>query len=159
MGAVVYRAGDRVMQIKNDYNKVWNQLDQRGNLIEGMGIYNGDTGIITDVDLRNQVLTVKYDDQRICEYTFDTLDDLEHAYAVTVHKSQGSEFPAVVIPLIKVPPMLVYRNLLYTAITRAKGLVVIIGNPDILRRMVETTNERERCSGLKERLCDQNRLP
>ena len=78
---------------------------------------------------------------------------------MTVHKSQGSEFPAVVIPLIKVPPMLVYRNLLYTAITRAKGLVVIIGNPDILRRMVETTNERERCSGLKERLCDQNRLP
>jgi len=158
-GGITYRVGDRVMQVRNDYNKLWSQLDQHGNLIGGMGVYNGDTGIIADVDLREQILTVKYDDQRICEYTFDTLDDLEHAYAVTVHKSQGSEFPAVVIPLVSVPPMLVYRNLLYTAITRAKNLVVIVGNPDILRRMVENTNERERYSGLKERLCVQNMLP
>ena len=159
LGGIAYRAGDRVMQIRNDYNKVWTQMDQQGSLIEGQGVYNGDTGIIADVDLVSQVLTVKYDDQRICEYTFDALDDLEHAYAVTVHKSQGSEFPAVVIPLVKVPPMLVYRNLLYTAITRAKSLVVIIGNPVILRQMVENTNERERYSGLKERLCAQNLLP
>lgn len=159
LGGIAYRAGDRVMQIRNDYNKVWTQMDQQGSLIEGQGVYNGDTGIIADVDLVSQVLTVKYDDQRICVYTFDALDDLEHAYAVTVHKSQGSEFPAVVIPLVKVPPMLVYRNLLYTAITRAKSLVVIIGNPVILRQMVENTNERERYSGLKERLCAQNLLP
>lgn len=158
-GGIVYRAGDRVMQIKNDYNKVWTQLDRDGNLCEGLGVYNGDTGIIADVDLKNQILTVKYDDQRICEYAFDALDNLEHAYAVTVHKSQGSEFPAVVIPLLKVPPMLVYRNLLYTAITRARRLVVIVGDPDILQRMVRNSNERERYSGLKERLCAQNRLP
>jgi exodeoxyribonuclease V alpha subunit len=133
-------------------------MDKQGKLSEGLGVYNGDTGVITDVDLKNQIITVRYEDQRICEYTFDALDNLEHAYAVTVHKSQGSEFPAVVIPLLKVPPMLVYRNLLYTAITRAKRLVVIIGNPDILRRMIEDSNERERYSGLKERLCAQNRL-
>jgi exodeoxyribonuclease V alpha subunit len=157
-GGIAYRVGDRVMQIKNDYNKVWTQMDMQGKLSEGLGVYNGDTGVITDVDLKNQIITVRYEDQRICEYTFDTLDNLEHAYAVTVHKSQGSEFPAVVIPLLKVPPMLVYRNLLYTAITRAKRLVVIIGNPDILRRMIEDSNERERYSGLKERLCAQNRL-
>lgn len=155
-GGVAYRVGDRVMQIKNDYNKIWTQVDKKGNLEEGLGVYNGDTGIITDVDLKNQVLTVKYDDQRLCEYTFDSLDDLEHAYAVTVHKSQGSEFPAVVIPLVNVPRMLVYRNLLYTAITRAKKLVVIVGDPEILRRMIGNTDERERYSALKERLCDGN---
>lgn len=157
-GGVIYRVGDRVMQIRNDYNKVWMQLDRQGNLSDGLGVYNGDTGVIADVDMQNRILTVKYDDQRICEYTFDELDNLEHAYAVTVHKSQGSEFPAVVIPLLKVPPVLVYRNLLYTAITRAKKLVVIVGDPEVLRRMVENSNERERYSGLKERLCAQNRF-
>lgn len=157
-GGIAYRVGDRVMQIKNDYNKAWTQIDRQGHINDGMGVYNGDTGIITDVDLKHQILTVQYDDQRTCEYTFDTLDALEHAYAVTVHKSQGSEFPAVVIPLMKVPPMLIYRNLLYTAITRAKKLVVLIGNPDILQRMIRNSNKRERHSGLKERLCAQNRL-
>lgn len=157
-GGIAYRTGDRVMQIKNDYSRAWMHMDPQGNLEEGMGVYNGDTGIITYVDLKNRILTVKYDDRRICEYTFDSLDDLEHAYAITVHKSQGSEFPVVVIPLVNVPSMLVYRNLLYTAITRARELVVIVGDPGILRRMVENTNERERYSGLRERLCEQGIL-
>ena len=157
-GSIAYRTGDRVMQIRNDYNKPWTLFDEQGRLSEGQGVYNGDMGMIMDVDLKGSVLTVKYDDQRICEYPFDALDDLEHAFAVTVHKSQGGEFPAVVIPLFNVPPLLVYRNLLYTAVTRARKLVVLVGNPSILERMVDNFNERDRYSGLKERLRADNRL-
>ena len=158
VGNIAFRAGDRVMQIRNDYNRSWTLSDMQGGLTDGQGVYNGDMGEIMDVDPKSRILTVKYDDQRICEYAFDALDDLEHAFAVTVHKSQGSEFPAVVIPLFNVPPLLVYRNLLYTAITRARKLVVLVGNPAILERMVDNFNERERYSGLKERLCADNRL-
>jgi exodeoxyribonuclease V alpha subunit len=158
-GGVAYRVGDRIMQVKNDYNRQWNQFDDQGRLIAGRGVYNGDTGFIMDVDPKEGILTVKYDDQRICEYDFDSLDDLEHAFALTVHKSQGSEFPAVVIPIFNVPQPLVYRNLLYTAITRARKLVVIVGNPSILERMVASRSRRERYSGLKERLESGNELP
>ena len=117
-----------------------------------MGVYNGDLGIIIDIDIKSELITVKFDDNRICEYGFDALDNLEHAFATTVHKSQGTEFPAVVISLFAVPEPLKYNNLLYTAITRAKELVVLVGSSTILDSMVRNINKNERYSGLKERL-------
>lgn len=153
-GGTIFRVGDRVMQIKNDYSLPYVITDERGNWTEGLGVYNGDQGIIIDVDLKNEILTVRFDDNRTCEYNFDQLDNLEHAYAITVHKSQGTEFPAVVIPLYSVPPVLVCRNLLYTAVTRAKNLVVLVGSTDVMEKMIVNTNNKERFSGLKERLCE-----
>ena len=152
LGSTVFRSGDRVMQVHNDYSMPWVMTDEKGKWSEGLGVYNGDQGIILDIDLKQEILTVRFDDNRTCEYSFDRLDSLELAYALTVHKSQGSEFPAVVIPLCAVPPVLVCRNLLYTAVTRAKKLVVLVGNPSIMENMVANINERERYSGLKERL-------
>jgi exodeoxyribonuclease V alpha subunit len=109
-------------------------------------------GIIMDIDPKAEILTVRFDDNRTCEYRFDRLENLEHAFAITVHKSQGSEFPAVVIPLFSVPPALICRNLLYTAVTRAKKLVVIVGSPSTMEEMIRNMNEKDRYSGLKERL-------
>lgn len=151
-GNTMFRLGDRVMQIRNDYTLPWTQMDKDGSMSEGLGVYNGDMGIIIDIDLKAELVTVRFDDNRICEYRFDRLDSLEHAFAATVHKSQGTEFPAVIIPLLGVPKSLACRNLLYTAVTRARKLVVLVGNPAIMEEMIKNTNERERYSGLKERL-------
>lgn len=151
-GSVIFRLGDRVMQVRNDYNMHWTLTDDEGYLTEGLGVYNGDLGIIIDIDFKVELITVQFDDNRICEYRFDTLENLEHAFAITVHKSQGTEFPAVVISLFKVPELLKYKNLLYTAITRAKKLVVLVGSPSTLEKMVKNVNKNERYSGLKERL-------
>jgi len=151
-GNVIFRTGDRVMQIRNDYSLPWTLTDEKGKWSEGLGVYNGDMGVIIDIDQKVELLTVCFDDSRTCEYRFDQLDNLEHAYAITVHKSQGTEFPAVVIPLFAVPPALVCRNILYTAVTRAKRLVVLVGSPAAMEEMVKNINEKERYSGLKERL-------
>ncbi|ANX02401.1 AAA family ATPase [Thermoclostridium stercorarium subsp. leptospartum DSM 9219] len=149
---VVFRENDRVMQIKNNYNLPWTMEDKNRKVVSGEGVFNGDMGIIREIDPENDYLTVLFDDGKIVEYSFDMLDELEHSYAITVHKSQGSEFPAVVVALSGVPPMLRLRNLLYTAITRARQLVVIVGDIEILRQMVNNATERERYTGLKERL-------
>ncbi|NLX64560.1 MAG: ATP-dependent RecD-like DNA helicase [Clostridiaceae bacterium] len=151
-GNTIFRLGDRVMQIRNDYAMPWTIIDQDGSVSEGLGVYNGDMGIIIDIDLKSELVTVRFDDNRVCEYRFDSLENLEHAFAITVHKSQGTEFPAVIIPLLGVPKSLACRNLLYTAVTRAKKLVVLVGSPAIMEEMIKNTNERERYSGLKERL-------
>lgn len=151
-GGTVFRTGDRVMQIKNDYTMPWTMMDDNGGWIDGLGVYNGDIGIVIDIDTRSEILTVRFDDNRTCEYRFDQLDNLEHAYAITVHKSQGTEFPAVVVPLYGVPGALACRNLLYTAVTRAKKLVVLVGSPDLMEKMVRNINGKKRYSGLKERL-------
>jgi exodeoxyribonuclease V alpha subunit len=140
------------MQIKNDYSLPWILTDEKGRWSEGLGVYNGDMGIVLDIDLKAELLTVRFDDNRTCEYRFDQLENLEHAYAITVHKSQGTEFPAVVIPLFSVPPALTCRNLLYTAVTRAKRLVVLVGSSSTMEAMIKNINEKERYSGLKERL-------
>ncbi|UZQ85480.1 ATP-dependent RecD-like DNA helicase [Thermoclostridium stercorarium] len=149
---MVFRENDRVMQIKNNYNLPWTMEDKNRKVVSGEGVFNGDMGIIREIDPENDYLTVLFDDGKIVEYSFDMLDELEHSYAITVHKSQGSEFPAVVVALSGVPPMLRLRNLLYTAITRARQLVVIVGDIEILRQMVNNATERERYTGLKERL-------
>lgn len=149
---VVFREKDRVMQIKNNYNLSWEIRGENRTVIKGEGVFNGDMGIIKEIDPENNCLTVLFDDGKLVEYDFDMLDELEHSYAITVHKSQGSEFPAVVIALSGVPPMLRLRNLLYTAITRARRLVVMVGDIEILKQMVNNVTERERFTGLKERL-------
>ena len=121
------RQGDKVMQIKNNYNIEW-KLYERGHQVDaGLGIFNGDCGIIEKIDNDDETVTVLFDDGKKVVYDFMQLDELELSYAVTIHKSQGSEYPVVIIPLISGPPMLLSRNLLYTAVTRAKKLAVIVG--------------------------------
>lgn len=140
----VFREGDRVMQTKNNYNITWH----RGNE-EGEGIFNGDIGILKKINYAAGIMTIEFDD-RIADYPTDNLSELELAYAVTVHKSQGCEYPAVIIPLSGVPPMLLYRNLLYTAVTRAKKMVIIVGNEESVRKMTENNRQNKRYSALKD---------
>ena len=145
----IFREGDKVMQIKNNYNTPWKVYSGLGMPIdEGVGIFNGDCGLITRINEETELITVTFDDQKVVEYEFNQLDELELAYAVTIHKSQGSEYPAVIIPIHSGPPMLLNRNLLYTAITRAKKLVVAVGLKETIERMVDNNKEIERYSSL-----------
>ena len=139
----IFRIGDKVMQIKNNYNLLW----QKDDGTSGTGVFNGDIGIITDVDTASRIITVKFDDRSV-EYEFEILNNLELAYAVTVHKSQGNEFNAVIVPMYAVPEMLCYRNLLYTAVTRAKKILILVGDTLILERMVHGINKTKRYSSL-----------
>lgn len=149
-GVFSFREGDRVMQIKNNYNLRW---EKRGSLTsEGVGVFNGDTGIIQTIDNEEQVLTVLFEDEKIVEYDFSILDELEPAFAVTIHKSQGSEFPVVVLPVTQGPPVLMTRNLLYTGITRAKNLVIIVGSENVLKAMIENDRETQRYSDVSSKL-------
>lgn len=145
----IFREGDKVMQIKNNYNTPWKVLGKTGMPIdEGTGVFNGDCGIITSVKEEMEILVVTFDDQKVVEYEFNQLDELELAYAVTIHKSQGSEYPAVIIPIHSGPPMLLNRNLLYTAVTRAKKMVVGVGVEQTMTRMIDNNREVERYSSL-----------
>ena len=148
-GETVFRQGDKVMQIRNNYDLEWTRGGE-----EGEGAFNGDIGYIRQVDRRELTLTVESDDGRLAEYDESILDDLEHAYCMTVHKSQGSEFEAVVLPLLSGPEVLMTRNLLYTAVTRARQLVVVVGREDCVRRMVGNNRITRRYSGLQQRLKD-----
>jgi len=149
MGDTVFRTGDKVMQIKNNYDIGWTSLAGEG---YGQGVFNGDIGFITNMDMENKVVTVVYDDDKQVHYTFDQLPDLELAYAVTVHKSQGSEFDAVILPVYPAAPMLMKRNLFYTAVTRAKKLVVLVGMKHAVAAMTANDTENLRFTSLKERL-------
>ena len=140
---VVFREGDKVMQIKNNYMQAYK--DKRG--FSGEGIYNGDMGIITEIDTRNEIVTIAFDD-KISDYEFSQLEEIEHAFAVTVHKSQGSEYPCVVIPLVDAPHGLLTRNMLYTAVTRAQQMVIIVGKQDIIKLMVSNNRQIKRYTGL-----------
>lgn len=147
-GNVVFRTGDRVMQVRNNYDMLWHK-PETGEV--GTGVYNGDTGEIVFLDPAARVLTVRFDD-REAEYPFDQLGELEHAYAVTAHKSQGSEYEAVIIPVYAAPERLLSRNLLYTAVTRAKRLLVLVGREEMVAQMVATPNRNKRYCGLKSRV-------
>jgi exodeoxyribonuclease V alpha subunit len=144
-----YRVGDKVMQIKNNYNLQWVMNDNES--VWGEGIFNGDIGIIEELDDENRVAKIVFED-RYAYYDYGLFDELEPAYAVTVHKSQGSEFPAVILPVYPGPPLLMTRNLLYTAVTRARELVVIVGNKAALQGMVDNVRELKRYSGLKSKI-------
>lgn len=148
----LFRQGDKVMQIKNNYNLKWNNIEPNASEQKGEGIFNGDIGYVFDIDMDKDVLIVVFDDCRLVEYSFSQLDEIELAYCVTIHKSQGSEFPMVIIPVVWGPPMLLTRNLLYTAVTRAKNLVVLVGNHKYLKLMIDNNQIAKRYSGLDFRL-------
>ena len=150
-GDTVFRLGDKVIQTKNDYQIEWTRYTEDGPE-EGAGIFNGDVGFITGVDRHENSLTVRFDDEKDVVYEAVALDNLQLAYCLSVHKSQGSEFPVVVMPVVGGPPMLLTRNLLYTAMTRAKQMVVLVGSRDVIRRMVENDHEVRRYTALAERL-------
>lgn len=143
----VFREGDKVMQTANNYDLEW----EKGGFV-GAGIFNGDIGCIESIDNSKSVMVINFDGKTV-KYDFELLDDLELAYAITVHKSQGSEYPVVIIPMYNCPPMLLTRNLLYTAITRAKRMVILVGRADIPHRMVENNREILRYTTLKEQIC------
>jgi exodeoxyribonuclease V alpha subunit len=146
----VFREGDRVMQVRNNYSLRWEKPGNR--FIDGTGVFNGDVGMISKIDEEAQTVEVLFDDDRLVEYDYSILDEIEPAFAVTIHKSQGSEFPVVVIPIFPGPQVLMTRNLLYTAVTRAKKLVVLVGEEASLKSMVENRRETLRNSGLSEKL-------
>lgn len=154
-GTTLFREGDKVMQIKNNYQLEWEIRSKYGLCIDkGTGVFNGDTGIIEEINDFAETVTVCFDEGRMVEYPFKLLDELELAYAVTIHKSQGSEYPAVVIPLLTGPRMLMNRNLLYTAVTRAKKCVTIVGNDTTFEQMIANNSQLKRYSGLRDRLVE-----
>lgn len=155
VGSYTFRTGDKVMQIKNDYDLEWEKRERHGICYErGTGIFNGDIGVITEINSFADTITVFFDDERYVEYDSKHFEELEPAYAVTVHKSQGSEYPAIVMPMYPGPHMLMNRNLLYTAVTRAKSCVCLVGLPRVFEEMEENENENKRYSGLKERILE-----
>lgn len=152
-GQMRFREGDKVMQTKNNYQIEWQVLSRYGIPVEkGMGVFNGDMGIVKEINAFSETMTVEYEEGKTVEYPFKQLDELELAYAITVHKAQGSEYPAVVMPLLSGPRMLMNRNLLYTAITRAKKCVTLVGDDVFFQQMIENVSEKRRYTGLKERL-------
>ena len=153
-GDVVFRQGDKVMQVKNNYKQEWKVMDPSGRFAkeEGVGVFNGDIGFVKTVDDYDQKLVVEFDDGRQTEYPYNQLEELEHAFAITIHKSQGSEYPVVVIPLLRCPPKLLNRNLLYTAVTRARKCVVIVGNIGLVNTMIDNEDEQKRYTTFARRL-------
>jgi len=147
-GEYTFRLGDRVMQVRNNYDVLWREPDS-GN--SGMGVFNGDIGRITAVAPKGETITVDFDGRQV-EYTPDMLGELEPAYAVTVHKAQGSEYRAVILAAVDGAPMLLTRGVLYTAITRARELFIIVGDENVVARMVENDRQTRRYSGLRARL-------
>ncbi len=151
-GDIIFREGDKVMQIKNNYDLEWTDIDKS---YPGSGIFNGDVGYIEKINPDFQTVTIIFDDRR-AEYSFKDLSELSLAYAITVHKSQGNEFPVVIIPMFKAPDMLLSRNLLYTGVTRAKSLVVLVGDKNVMQKMIDNNREESRYSGLTEKLINES---
>ena len=154
-GDTVYREGDKVMQVKNNYQLEWEIRTKFGLCVDkGTGVFNGDTGIIKEINYFAETMTISFDEGKVVEYPFKQLEELELAYAITIHKSQGSEYPAVVIPMFQGPRMLMNRNLLYTAVTRAKKCVTLVGDDESFYTMVNNTSQLKRYSGLLDRLME-----
>ena len=155
-GERLFREGDKVMHIHNNYQLEWEIRSKYGIPIDkGLGVFNGDVGIVKEINTYTKRVTVLYDENKTVEYPFEGLNELELAYAITIHKSQGSEYPAVVIPLLPGPRMLMNRNLLYTAITRARKCMTIVGDENTFYQMIDNTEQQKRYSGLRERLIEQ----
>lgn len=153
IGGRIFRVGDKVMQIKNNYQLEWEIRTRHGLVVDsGLGIFNGDMGVITEINRYDETLEVEYDEHRKVKYPFEMAGELELAYAITVHKSQGSEYPAVIIPLLQGPRMLYNRNLLYTAVTRAKKCLTIVGSESVFQEMIQNKSEQNRYTSLSERI-------
>lgn len=149
----LFREGDKVMQIKNNYQIEWTSYNRSGIPVDkGAGVFNGDLGRIREINTFAELVTVEYDEGKRVEYSFKQLEELELAYAITIHKSQGSEYPAVVIPVWSGPQMLMTRNLIYTAVTRARACVCLVGVPYVFQQMVDNAMEQKRYSGLRDRI-------
>lgn len=146
-GDIIFREGDKVMQIRNNYDLYWESTNGQA---YGSGVFNGDLGIIKKIE--NNTIEVVFDDEKVVKYDSAILEELEHAYAITIHKSQGSEFPLVVMPITNGPPMLYTRNLLYTGVTRAKKLLIIIGKESIINYMIQNNDTKKRNTGLKNKM-------
>ena len=152
-GEGLFREGDKVMQIRNNYQIEWEILSKYGIPVDkGLGVFNGDMGIIREINHYAETLTVEYDEHRQIVYSFKQLDELELAYAITIHKAQGSEYPAVVIPILTGPRMLMNRNLLYTGVTRARKCVTLVGSEEMIQMMAENSEEQKRFTGLAVRI-------
>lgn len=153
-GDIIFRKGDKVMQIRNNYKLEWKIMELGNRFVreEGIGVFNGDVGFIKEIDDFDQNVIVEFDDGRIVSYQYSQLDELEHAYAITIHKSQGSEYPVIILPLWNGPSKLLTRNLLYTAVTRAKMGVVIVGNINLIGTMIDNISEQERFTTFAKRL-------
>ena len=150
---VLFRENDKVMQIKNNYQLKWKKYNPYGDVCEeGEGVFNGDSGVIRTISALTESVTVEFEEGKIAEYEFSEMEELELAYAITIHKSQGSEYPAVIIPLLSGPKMLFNRNLLYTAVTRAKKCVTIVGSRRMVDQMICNINEKKRYSSLCQRI-------
>lgn len=156
VGDRIFREGDKVMQIKNNYQLEWEVRSKYGLAIDkGLGVFNGDMGIVRQINDFAQTVTVEFEEGKMVEYAYKGLDELELAYAITIHKSQGSEYPAVVIPLLNGPKMLMNRNLLYTAVTRARKCVTLVGDETVFEQMEHNVTEQVRYSGLIDRIWEQ----
>lgn len=157
-GDLLLREGDKVMQTKNNYKLEW-EIRGKYQLVQqkGQGVFNGDMGIVKEINEYASLVTVEFDEGRLVDYRFEEISELELAYAITIHKSQGSEYPAVVIALAGVPGLLTYRNLLYTAVTRAKQCVTILGSRQIVEMMIQGENKQKRYTGLKNRILEMER--
>ena len=145
---ICFREGDKIMQIHNNYDIGWITTDGT----EGSGVFNGDIGFIEKIDEENQLVTFRFDDDKYAECDISAFDDIEHAYAITVHKSQGSEYKAVIIPLFDCPRGLMTRNLLYTAVTRAKNLAIIAGKLNVMCDMIKNNSRMTKYTGLAQML-------
>ena len=153
VGETLFRVGDKVMQIRNNYQIEWEVVSRYGIPVDsGTGVFNGDVGTVIDINDYAQQMVVEYEEHRRVTYPYTGLDELELAYAITIHKSQGSEYPAVILPLLSGPKMLFNRNLLYTAVTRAKGCVTILGSSQTVREMIENEQVSKRYTGLADRI-------
>ena len=151
----LFRENDKVMQIKNNYQIKWVKKNKYGDIYEeGMGVFNGDMGIIKRILDIEESVVVEFEEGKLASYGFSDMDEIELAYAVTIHKSQGSEYPAVVIPILGGPKMLLNRNLLYTAVTRAKKCVTLVGKKSVIYQMIKNINEQKRYSGLCQRIVE-----
>lgn len=158
-GNTLFREHDKVMQIRNNYQLEWEVVSKYGIPIDkGTGIFNGDIGMILQINEYAHEVVVEYDEHRRVTYQYDQMDEIELAYAVTIHKSQGSEYPAVIMPLLSGPRMLFNRNLLYTGVTRAKNCVTILGSRKTVQEMIENNYQNRRYTGLTDRICEQCRI-
>jgi len=152
-GDRIFRVGDKVMQIKNNYQLEWEIATKYGLVVDrGVGVFNGDIGRIIEINQYNETVEVEFEEKKKVKYPFQSLEELELAYAVTIHKSQGSEYPAVLIPLLQGPRQLYHRNLIYTAVTRARKCVTIVGDDVTFQEMIRNVNEQKRYTSLAERI-------
>lgn len=151
-GNYIYREGDKVMQVKNNYSLEWQCFENNICVANGLGVFNGDTGFIEKIDEYRKKMTIKFDDNKFVDYDFTQLDEIDLAYAITIHKSQGSEYKSIVVPIFGGPPMLMNRNLLYTVVTRAKNLVIMVGLPQTVYSMIKNKKKFERYSALDYRI-------